>query len=61
MQKCGERSVASRQLDSLTPWCSSMSSERIHPGVSATAAAWWAESSWASAHAMRMTDVLARS
>ena len=32
MQKCGVRSVASRQFDSVTQWCSSICSERIQPG-----------------------------
>jgi hypothetical protein len=61
MQKCGVRSVASRQFDSLTPWCSSISSERIHPGVSATAVQPCGASSSACAQASRITEVLARS
>jgi hypothetical protein len=61
MQKCGVRSVARRQSASLTPWCSSIASERIHPGVSATAVAARASSSRARAHARRITEAFARS
>ena len=61
MQKWGVRSVASRQFDSLTEWCSSICSERIQPGVSATAVQPCSSSSCACAHASRITAVLARS
>jgi hypothetical protein len=61
MAKWGERFVASRQFASVTPYASSMASDRNQPGVSDTAVAPCGRSSCASANAIRFTDALARS